>query len=307
MAGHVRREAESSMTPAHNVSQARIYGYCAILVVIWASAFTLVGVAVPHIAPIWLVTFRIMLGACALTVYIKLIGERFPPITDSRWIWYTVLGFTGMLLPFTLAAQGQLSVDSGLAAILVGVMPLITIVLAHFFTEERLTPTKFIGFGIGFFGIVILFLPDNFSLTLIANWKAQLLILAAASSYAITTVAAKRAPKTPSIIGGAMMLVGIAPVTLIIALMSGIPAHTPPPIAIGAAIGLALFSTALANILYLRVIELSGPSLLAKVNYFIAPVSIVLGIIFLNEEFSWRMVTAFSIILIGMIIARRAR
>ena len=294
------------MTPAHNVSQARIYGYCAILVAIWASAFTLVGVAVLHISPIWLVAFRIMLGACALTVYIKLIGERFPPITDSRWIWYPVLGFTGMLLPFTLAAQGQLSVDSGLAAILVGVMPLITIVLAHFFTEERLTPTKFIGFGIGFFGIVILFLPDNFSLTLIADWKAQLLILAAASSYAITTVAAKRAPKTPSIIGGAMMLVGIAPVTLIIALMSGIPAHAPPPIAIGAAIGLALFSTALANILYLRVIELSGPSLLAKVNYFIAPVSIVLGIIFLNEEFSWRMVTAFSIILIGMIIARRA-
>ena len=67
MATHVRREAESSMTPAHNVSQARIYGYCAILVAIWASAFTLVGVAVPHIAPIWLVTYRLIIGSVAVS------------------------------------------------------------------------------------------------------------------------------------------------------------------------------------------------------------------------------------------------
>ena len=306
MAGHVRHEAESSMTPAHNVSQARIYGYCAILVVIWASAFTLVGVAVPHIAPIWLVTYRLIIGSVVLYAYVKLIGQSFPPLTDIRWLWYTVLGFTGMLLPLALVAQGQLSVSSGLAAILIGAMPLITIILAHFFTEERLTWPKFIGFGIGFIGLIILFLPDDFSFSLIKDWKAQLLILGAATSYAITTVAAKRAPKTPSLIGGTMMLIGITPFAIIAALMSGLPSAAPPPIAIGALIALALLSTALTNILYLRVIDLSGPSLLAKINYFVPPVSVLLGIGFLSEAFSWRMVTAFGIILIGMIIARRA-
>ncbi len=313
MACHVKAFTESQLaTPragnmhvSEPVSQIRIYIYCALLVVIWASAFTLVGVAVPHISPIWLVTYRLIIGSMALALYVKFIGERFPALTDIRWLYYTGLGFTGMLLPFGLAAKGQLTIDSGLTAIIVGAMPLLIILLAHFFTDERLTWPKFIGFGIGFIGIIILFLPDDFSLSLIADWKAQLMILGAAASYAMTTVAAKRAPPTSPIIGGAMMLIGVTPIAIIVALTTGLPNTTPAPIAIGAVVILALLSTALTNIIYLRVIELKGPSLLAKINYFVPPVSIVLGITFLNEPFKWRMVIAFAIIVIGLIIAQQ--
>jgi len=307
MAEHVKTTTESIMSAGANntPSQSRIYGYCVILVLIWASAFTLVGVAVPHITPIWLVTYRLIIGGAALTFYLKITGQSFPPLTDSRWLWYTGLGITGILLPLWLMSKGQLTIDSGLTAIFVGVMPLITIILAHFFTDERLTWPKFIGFAIGFSGIVLLFLPDDFSLNLAENWKAQLLIVAAATSFAVTTVAAKRAPPTPALTGSAMMFIGVAPFAIIAAFMSGVPSAAPASIAIVATLILALFSTAFVNVLYLHVIDLSGPSLLAKVNYFIPPVSIFLGITLLNEPFKWRMIIAFIIIVTGLIIARQ--
>ena len=102
------------------------------------------------------------------------------------------------------------------------------------------------------------------------------------------------------------MLVGVAPFAIIAALISGLPAIAPPPVAIGAVIALALFSTALSNILFLHVVDLAGPSLMAKANYFVAPVSVFFGIRFLDETFNWRMVIAFAIILTGMIIARQS-
>jgi len=286
-------------------SQSRIYGYCIVLILIWASAFTLVGVAVQHITPIWLVTYRLIISAVALIIYIKFKQQNFPPLTDTRWLWYSGLGVTGMLLPFWLMSEAQQTIDSGLASIFVGVMPLITIILAHFFTQERLTWPKFIGFAIGFSGIIILFLPPDFSLSLAADWKAQSLVVLAAISFAVTTVAAKRAPKTPSIIGGAMMMIGTIPIALVAASLTDLPSAAPAPIAIAATFILALLATALVNILYLHVIELSGPSLLAKINYFIPPVSVGLGIIFLGEPFNMRMVAAFGIIVSGVIIATR--
>jgi len=113
------------------------------------------------------VAYRLLIGAVILIAYVKLKGETFPKLTDSRWLWYFGLGLTGMVIPFFLISTGQLKVDSGLSAIIVGAMPLITIVLAHFFTDERLTPIKTLGFFIGFLGIVVLFLPDNLSLDLV--------------------------------------------------------------------------------------------------------------------------------------------
>lgn len=285
--------------------RSHIYAYCIILVLIWASAFTLVGVAVQHITPIWLVTYRLIISAIALIIYVKFKELNFPQLTDTRWLWYSGLGVTGMLLPFWLLSKGQQTIDSGLASIFVGVMPLITIILAHFFTEERLTWAKFIGFAIGFSGIIILFLPPDFSLSLTADWKAQMLIVIAATSFAVTTVAAKRAPPTPSLLGATMMVIGTVPIALIAAMMTGLPPEPPAPIAIAATFILALSATALVNILYLHVIELSGPSLLAKVNYFIPPVSVALGVTFLNEPFNARMIIAFAIIVSGVIIATK--
>lgn len=276
----------------------------ATLILIWGSAYTFVDVAVTHITPIRLVAYRLVLGAILVTAYAYAKGQRFPPLRDARWLWYTLLGVTGSVLPFFLISTGQIDVESGLTSILVGAMPILTIILAHFMTHEKLTARKLIGFVIGFMGIVILFLPEELSLTLVSNWQAQSLILAGAFCYALTTVIAKIAPETPSSVAAAMMLVTAA-IIGVIALALTQPLYIAmAPKTWGLIVILGIGSTALGTILYLYVIKMTGPGMMARINYFVPVASVIFGVFFLNEPLGWRTFASFAIILIGVLISR---
>ncbi len=278
-----------------------------ILVLIWGSAFTLIGVAVKTLSPEWLVSYRMIIGTSFVWAYSRLVGHRLPPIRDQRWIWYSVIGLTGASLPFLLIAIGQKTVDSGLSAILVGTMPLITIILAHFFTNEKLNLLKLIGFLMGFLGIVILFLPKELSFSLVSDWKAQLIILTAAVFYAVTTIIASRSPETPSPVAAAMMLMIGALISTAWASATAGPPPLPDKAAFLAAIGLGLGSTGAATVLYLWVIDVSGPSVMARINYFIPVCSVILGAIFLKEVLDWRIFVSLFVIFLGVIVSKMGK
>lgn len=279
----------------------------ALLIGIWGGAYTMVGVGVKYMSPILLVAYRLVIGAILVTAYAYARGQRFPKLNDPRWRWYLMLGITGSVLPFFLLSSGQVTVDSGVTSIIVGAMPIITIILAHFFADEALTPLKMLGFFIGFLGIIILFLPDDFSLQIIGDWKAQLLCVGGAICYAFTTVFAKRTPPTPSGIGAAMMLCSAAFIGVIAALIAGLPEQ--PPAAMGhiMALGLAIGSTAIGTVLYLWVIEKTGPTMLAKINYFTPVAAVIFGVWLLGEPMTWRVVISFVIIIAGILIAQMKR
>lgn len=282
-----------------------LIGLAILLSFVWGSAFTMTKVAVRDIDPIWLVAMRCSVGSVFLISWMFYRGRRFPPLTDKRWLWYCLLGFVGMVLPFWLFSTGQQVIDSGLAAILAGTMPLITIVLAHFFVAgEPLSTRKAIGFFIGFIGIITLFLPEDFSLALVADWQSQALMIAAAFCYAATTIIAKRAPETPASVGAAMMVICASTMAIGLGFVSGTVQAAPSGLSLLMALGLGMGSTGVATILYLLVIARNGPSVLAKINYFPPLVSVLLGIWLLSEPFSWRIFAAFVIILIGVLIAR---
>jgi len=274
------------------------------LVIVWGSAYTMIGVAVRTLSPEWLVSYRMMFGAALVILFCKLKGYRLPPITDIRWRWYSVMAIFGASLPFVLIANGQRTVDSGLTAILSGTMPLITIILAHFFTEERLNRWKLFGFVMGFVGIIILFLPKDLSPSLVADWKAQLLILAAAACYAITTIIAARAPETSSPAAAAMLLTMGALLSTIWALGTTAPPPMPDMTALLCILALGLGSTGIATITYLWVIDRAGPSVMAKLNYFVPVASVFFGVTLLGEVLDWRIFVSFAIIIIGLMISR---
>jgi len=274
------------------------------LIVIWGSAFTMVGAAVRTLSPDWLVAYRLVVGASVVLTYSYLKGHRLPPLRDRRWIWYSIMAVTGASLPFILMAHGQKTVDSGLSAIIAGTMPLITILLAHFFTPEKLTAWKLVGFTIGFAGTVVLFLPENLSLSLVDEWRAQSLILLGSFFYALTAIIASRTPKTPPPIAAAMMLMIGAVITTVWSSFIAGPPPMPDMTAFLCVLGLGLGSTAIATMTYLWVIDMSGPSVLARINYFVPVCSVILGVTLMNEKLDWRIFVAFFVILIGVIISR---
>jgi len=281
------------------------YLACTAIVLIWGTAYTLIGFIVDTVTPAWLVAVRTIFAAIILILYALWRGHSFPPLTDVRWRWYALMGFIGMALPFYFTAKGQVTIDSGLTAILAGVMPLFTIVLAHFFVAgEQLSWRKSVGFFIGFVGIILLFVPIPFKWELTQEWHAQGLILLTAFCYAALTIIAKRAPHTHASVGAAMMLIAAAIASLVFALATGVPKTMPPASALVALSALAIGATGFAQILYLRLLQISGPSLIAKLVYLVPVCSLIAGIVFLDEQFSWRAAAAMVVILAGLLIAQ---
>jgi len=293
-----------SLSDSQPQNQVTLWVASLALIVIWGSAFTLVGYAVDYISPIWIVIYRLCIGGLFMIGWTYFRGEKFPKFGDSRWLWYGLLGIFGGSLPFYLIALGQVKIDSGLSAIIVGASPLITILMAHFFTDERLSFIKFIGFIIGFIGIIILFLPDDFSFNLIENWASQLIVLLAAISYSGGTIIAKRAPETSASVGSTIMMISGSLTALAFGFYTGIPESFPPINALIAVTVLGVVSTAIAFLLFIWVIDQTGPTYIAKVNYFVPTASVIFGVLLLGEIITWRIALALGIIVLGVIIAR---
>ena len=118
-----------SSRDASGLAPSKFFTLALVLIFIWGSAYTMVGVGVDYITPIWLVTYRLILGSILVTGYVFYKGHTLPKLSDVRWRWYLILGMIGSVIPFFLLSTGQLKVDSGITSIIVGVMPLMTCLL----------------------------------------------------------------------------------------------------------------------------------------------------------------------------------
>jgi drug/metabolite transporter (DMT)-like permease len=258
------------------------------LVAMWGSAFTMTGIAVRGFTPATLVTARLAIAAPLLTALVLLRrGERFPA-QRRFWLFSAALALAGNCVPFWLISFGQQRVDSGLAGILMGIMPLTTMVLAHFFVRgERLNGTKAAGFLLGFVGLIVLIGPAAL-LQLRGEGTAllhQLAVLGGAVCYAINAIVARhRPPADPLIAAAGVMLMGsllMLPVggPAVRAELAGAPAG---PLA--ALLALAVVATAIATVVFLKLVAVAGPSFTSFINYLIPVWALLMGMIFLGEE-----------------------
>ena len=282
-----------------------------ITLLLWGTEYTLVGaIDAQVISEAWQVVVRMVFAALLMVGFVYMRGDRLPTLSDTSWLWYGLMGVIGMTIPFYLIAKGyHTGVDSGLISILIGVNPLFTVVLAHIFIKtEPLTRLKTIGFIIGFIGICILFLPEKISWAIVENWQAQALIILAAFGYSLTSILGKRAPEKSASVGAAIMLIGGAISAVIGALVfasAEIPRVMPDTQSLASLIALTLGATFFGNILYLTLLQKSGPSLIAKMMYIVPIIAIISGMIFLGEAFKPRYLISLLIIFAGLWIARQ--
>ena len=280
------------------------------LVIMFGSAFMFIKLAVQDFSPSMVAAGRIQVAAVMLVVVVLIRRESFGFLRET-WPLLVALAIFGDCLPFYLISWGQQSVDSSIAGILMAVMPLTTIVLAHFFIPgERLTVLRVIGFLLGFAGILILLGPAALArLESGINMVIPMLsILAGAVCYAINTILAKRLPKESYLAISTAVLV-IASLIMLPALLStngewGIRFSS---IGFLSLLVLGIFPTALATILYFAVIARTGPSFMSQINYLIPVWAVLMGVVFLNESVGKNAILALAIILLGIAIAQRQR
>jgi len=265
---------------------ARVWAMLILLSMLWGGSFFFVGVVVTDLPPLTIVTLRIGIAAMTLWVIALMIGLR-PPKKLSIWGSFLGMGLLNNVIPFALIVWGQTQIASGLASILNAATPIFAVVVAGLLlSDERPTPLKLAGVAIGFIGVVVMIgvpaLGGNGSL------PAQLAVIAAALSYAFAGVYGRRF-KTMGlnpIITAAGQVTASTLVLFPIALtvdgqldVVGISLETWSAIA-----GLAVLSTAIAYVLYFKILELAGATNVLLVTLLVPVSAIFLGSLFLNES-----------------------
>lgn len=280
------------------------------LTVMFGSAFLLIKIAVVDIPPVVITAGRIVIGAVVLIAIVLAQGESFAQLKSHWWILLAV-AITGNCIPFFVIAWGQQYVDSGMAGILMAMMPLTTIVLAHYFVSgEKLTRGKIIGFILGFIGVVILMIPEVtfFNETRMLHLFGILAILLGAFSYAANSIIVHYLPKISLTLLSAGMLIISTVIMLPLAALEDMSwVQNVSQDQILALILLGVFPTGLATIIYFRVIRHAGPGFLSQINYLVPVWAVVLGITLGGESLTIYAAIALAVILSGIAISQRSK
>ena len=235
------------------------------LSILWGGSFFFVGVVVAELPPLTIVALRVGLAAITLWIIVLFMGLSLPK-SPNVWVAFLIMGLLNNVIPFSLIVWGQTQIASGLASVLNATTPLIgVIVVGLLLADERATAIKLVGVAVGFFGVVMMIGIPSLDSAKQGSILAQIAILGAALSYAFASVFGRRFKATglkPIIIvagqvtGPAALL---APVALYIDGPLALLGSGSPSIMVWASIlTLAVFSTALAYILYFKILASSG-------------------------------------------------
>lgn len=274
-----------------------------VLSVLWGGSFFFVEVSVSALTPLTIVALRVGLAAIALNVVLVITGSRIP--RDRRlWSAFLGMGLLNNMIPFSLIVWGQSHITSGLASILNASTPFFTVLAAHYLTDdERLTGKRLAGVFLGVAGVVYMIGSEALD-GLTANAFAQIAVIAAAISYALAGIFGRRFRELgcSPLITATGQLTTSATVLVPLALMVERPWSQPVPgVEVwGAVIGLALFSTAVAYIVYFRVLATAGATNLLLVTLLIPVSAVLLGTAILGEELQSKHIVGMCLIAVGL-------
>ncbi len=281
----------------------------AALGIIWGSSFMLVEIALEDVGPFTLVAARIAMSALILwPLSYPLCGGL--PKRPVVWLFALGAAILSNALPFTLLTWAQTYLPSGVTGVFMAIIPFIALAMSHFLVVgERMTARNTLGLAIGFTGILILFGFD--AIQQLANGEgtalAQVACLAATICYASGSIVMKRKPDSrPIAFGAATMILAAILSTIIALLQEGVPTTLPSTSSALALIILAVFPTAGALLLMLRILETAGPPFLSLVNYQVPIWAVICGAVFLGEDISVSLGIALVLILFGLAISNGA-
>ncbi|MCG6121188.1 MAG: DMT family transporter [Microvirga sp.] len=274
------------------------------LSLLWGGSFFFAAVALRELPPLTIVAARVVVAAATLFLVMRLMGARIPR-EPAIWAAFVGMGVLNNVIPFTLIVWGQSQIASGLAAILNATTPLMTVIVAHVATaDERLTRGRALGVALGFAGVLTMIGPDAIA-GAGASVVAQCAILCAALSYACAAVFGRRfrrlgvPPLTTAAGQVAVSAAIVTPLALVVDRQWEL--GWPSIDVLGALIGFGALSTALAYVLFFRLLGSAGATRLSLVTFLIPVSAILLGVGVLGERLEPLQVVGMAIIALSLL------
>ena len=280
-----------------------------LIALIWGSQYIFNSLALQELTPFGLMSLRIFFGFITLTLLILLIpSERSKKLrlTKKLFLLFVLIGAVEAAVPFFLIAYGQLHVASSITAIIMGFIPMMTILLElGTQSREKVTRREIIGLSVAFMALIILINPasDDLHSTLLGF----LAISAAAFCFALALILMAKIPREISSLHATrfILMIYALPLVLIWLFLNN---HR---IALTdttwfSVITLGIFSSGIVYLLYLKLIRLAGPSFTSLSNYLVPLVGTFLGVYFFSEPFTLNIMLSLLLIIAALYILKKA-
>ncbi|MHB1295815.1 MAG: DMT family transporter [Anaerolineae bacterium] len=277
------------------------FGLLLMLSAIWGASFLFIKVGMAEMGPMMFATLRVLVGSLVLLAIVLVRREKVP--SDWRtWARFTFMGVFNALIPFYTIAWGTRQIPSGLSSILNATMPLFTVVMAALWASERLTFGRAAGVLVGFGGILVLAWPQVQG-GVQADLLGQLAVVVGALSYAIATVYARR-----KLVGHPPLVASLGQIStgflvcVPFALAEGAPTQVPSIKVILSLLALGVLGTAVAYLIYYRLVREAGATFASAVTYINPLFGIFWGWLLLGERLPWIAFAALALIFAGLLL-----
>ena len=281
---------------------AREWAMMLALSTLWGGSFFFFKVLVTDLPPFTVVLGRVGFAALILNIFL-ILRRDFMPLNARLWGSFVVMGLLNNVVPYSLIVFGEMRISSGLASILNATTPIFTIIAAHMLTtNEKLTPAKTVGVMFGFAGVIVLIGRGALAGLGHSNIIGEAACLLAALSYGFAGIYGRRFKGIAPLKVATGQITASTFVMLPLVLLFDRPWLLPAPnlqiwLAFG---GISLFSTALAYVLYFRILATAGATNLMLVTLLLPVSAMILGVSFLGEHITWQSVAGMALIGLGL-------
>ncbi len=274
-----------------------------LLAAIWGASFLFMRLGAHEFGPVAMAAVRV---AGASLMLLPLLAAR-QGLAELRKEWrpLAVIGLLNSALPFALFSFAALSISAGLSSIINATTPLWGALIAWLWLGQRLNSLRIIGLSLGFAGVLYLawdkasFKPGSDHS---AVW-ALLACLAATCCYGLAANFSKRYTSHIAPLAVATGSQVYAALMLLVPALIFWPQTSPSPQAWAAVSALSLLCSALAYILYFRLMSRIGPTNTIAVTFLIPVFAVLWGYLFLDEMFTLKMAAGCAVVLLGTALA----
>ena len=270
------------------------------LATLWGASYTFIKIGVETIPPVTLIAMRTLIAGGILLAVIRWRGLRLP-MDIATWRRFLFQACLNSVIPFTLIAWAEKSVDAGLATILNSTSPIFTFLLTAFVVRhEAVTARKLVGVVAGIAGIALIVGVQAFD-GIGQELIAQLAIVTATVCYAAAAIFGRGFKGLDPIMPAAGSMVCGAAVLIPVSLAVDRPwTLTPSAESAFALLGLSVFSTALAFVIYFRLIQTLGSVGTTAQAYLRVPIGVAIGVVFLGETLTSTIWAGLACVVVGV-------
>ena len=279
------------------------YARLVALAAIWGASFIFTRVAAPALGAIWTAEARVLLGGLALLLWFRFAG--IDAALRRHWRYYLAVGAVNAAAPFALYAYAAIHLPASLLSILNATSPMFGMLFGALFATERVTLPRLAGLALGAAGVALVAQPGGFQANG-AFYPAVAAALGACAGYGLTGVLVRRfgagVPARGLAAGQQLAAAALlAPLLLFTA-----PAAAPSALVVGNVLAMALLASAVAFLLYFRLIADVGATRALTVTFLIPAFGVLWGRLFLGEALPAGMLAGGVLIVVGTVLVTRS-